>query len=68
MIRTDITLDERAKIMDIGITGQIDAPFSSWIEIIRKGTDLHDDAIMAMSDEDILKLGTDVIGSLYKKK
>ena len=68
MIRTDITLDERAKIMDIGITGQIDAPFSSWIEIIRIGTDQTDDQIMALADNEIIKLGTEVIGSLHKKK
>lgn len=68
MIRKDITLDERCEIMDIGIKGQADAPFSSWVKIIRIGTDLTDEQIMAMSDEDIIKTGSEVIESLHKKK
>lgn len=68
MVRGDITLDERGKIMDIAITAPRETPFSSWIKIIRIGTDLTDEQIMGMANDEIVELGNEVIAACDKKK
>ena len=63
-----VTLQERGQIMDIGILGQADSPFSSWIKIIQIGTDLEDEAINELTNDEIIELGTEVLTSISKKK
>ena len=68
MVRKDITLDERAEIMDLGITAMSSKPFSAWVKIIRIGTDLTDEDIMKLTNDEIVSTGTKVVESFNKKK
>jgi hypothetical protein len=71
MVRTDITLDERGKINDLAmltLKPELGKQFTPWIQICRIGTDLDDGALMAMTNDEIINLGSEVIESLSKKK
>ena len=64
----ELNLTERAEINDLIFDQEVSKNFSFWLDIIKRGTNLNEDEINKLSNDEIFALGASIIVEMNKKK
>ena len=64
----ELNLTERAEINDLIFDQEVSKNFSFWLDIIKRGSNLNEDEINKLSNDEIFAIGGSIIVEMNKKK